>query len=168
MVYELAKDTRTAERFAGYLPQVGAPHPGFTQFADGASTPAKNFMGFWGTKDTTVPGVANFPPSAPEVALDTAFSGWLYIPADDIAATWAEANGNLDSSTPYDASAYSSNLQCVGWIGPDLDSNGEPAEVVRCFFEGGHSCPGFGLMPDMMWDFALSHPNTTVPPATCQ
>ena len=154
-VYELAKDARTSGRFAGYLPQVGAPHPGFAQAPPSSVTPPKYFMGFWGSSDTTVPGEGNF---TDEVALDTNFNGWLYMTADSIANQWADMNGiETASATPvdYDASAYSSALDCKAWrVGPEADG----AEIVWCFFQGGHSCPGFGNMPQMMWDFAESHP----------
>jgi len=153
-VYELAKDARTSGRFAGYLPQVGAPHPGFAQAPPSSVTPPKYFMGFWGSSDTTVPGEGNF---TDEVALDTNFNGWLYMTADSIANQWADMNGiETASATPvdYDASAYSSALDCKAWrVGPEADG----AEIVWCFFQGGHSCPGFGNMPQMMWDFAKSH-----------
>ncbi|MDH3768951.1 MAG: hypothetical protein OES99_10930, partial [Gammaproteobacteria bacterium] len=43
-VYELAKDSRTSARFAGYLPQVGAPHPGFSQSPTAEVTPPRYFM----------------------------------------------------------------------------------------------------------------------------
>jgi poly(3-hydroxybutyrate) depolymerase len=167
-VYELAKDARTANRFAGYMPQVGAPHPGFTQFSPTSpGPPGKFFMGFWGTKDNTVPGRSNFPAFGEEVALDTNFNGWLYMTARSITSDWAEANsftagsgGAVESPQPYDASGYSSSLECVSWRRPD---NGSEAEIVECFFDGGHSCPGFGQMPQMMWDFARSHPKSIVP-----
>lgn len=170
-VYELAKDVRTANRFAGYMPQVGAPHPGFTQFSPVSSVPpAKFFMGFWGTRDNTVPGRANFlDVFGPDVALDTSFNGWLYMTARSITSDWAAANSFTedDDVTPaspraYDANEYSSSLECVSWHRPD---EGSEAEIVECFFDGGHSCPGFGQMPQMMWDFARRHPNTAVPAA---
>jgi poly(3-hydroxybutyrate) depolymerase len=166
-VYELAKDKRTAARFAGYMPQVGAPHPGFQQFSPASSVPpGKFFMGFWGTRDNTVPGRSNFPELFGEdVALDTSFNGWLYMTARSITSYWAEANSFTDSSgvvspQPYDASGYSSSLECVSWHRPD---DGSEAEIVECFFDGGHSCPGFSRMPQMMWNFARAHPNANVP-----
>ena len=152
-VYELAKDVRTSGRFAGYLPQVGSPHPGFVQENLLLPSPPGKFMGFWGTGDTTVPGVANF---APGVALDTNFNGWLYMSADSITEQWAALNDLTDDHIvdPFDASEYSSSLDCKAWIGP----NEGDAEIIRCFFQGGHSCPGFGNMPQMMWDFARDRP----------
>lgn len=164
-VYELAKDARTSQRFAGYLPQVGSPHPGFEQYSTLAlAPPPKFFMGFWGATDTTVPGRANFPSDSPEVALDTNFNGWLYMPARTITRQWATMNGFPDSPAPYDASEYASSLECDAW---NDEQNADSGEIVECFFQGGHSCPGFGSMPQMMWDFAKRHPNENVPEATC-
>lgn len=159
MVYELAKDRRTAGRFAGYVPQVGSPHPGFQQLNPALDITPSKFLGFWGTSDTTVPGVANF---ADGVGLDTNFNGWLYQSADSIAEQWADMNG-LNAADPYDARKYSSTLECKAWIG----QSPADAEIVRCFFQGGHSCPGFGNMPQMIWDFAQSHPHPAVPAAGC-
>jgi hypothetical protein len=116
-------------------------------------------MGFWGLSDTTVPPVANFPDVDPTVALDTNFNGWLYMTADDIVEQWVKLNEVVPLNSDYDPSEYSSSLQCEAWQGPD-------AEIIRCFFPGGHSCPGFGNMPQMMWDFAKSHPNTDAPPVS--
>lgn len=165
-VYELAKDARTAERFAGYLPQVGSPHPGFQQANATLLSPPRFFMGFWGTGDNTVPGVANDPGNFGEdVALDTNFNGWLYMTARSITSQWALLNGAGSSGPAYfDASAYSSSLQCVSW---QQGEEGEDSEIIECFFQGGHSCPGFGNMPGMMWDFAKRHPKTDVATASC-
>ena len=158
-VYELAKDPRTSNRFAVFLPQVGAPHPGFVQ-ADTNWTSSKYFMGFWGLSDTTVPGIAD--PDlqdifGSDVALDTNFNGWLYMTADSIVDQWVQLNGlsEDDSIDPYDASSYSSSLDCKAWA---PGSSPEDVEIVRCFFSGGHSCPGFGNMPAMMRNFALGRP----------
>lgn len=164
-VYELAKDARTSQRFAGYLPQVGSPHPGFEQYSSQSSVPPPRFfMGFWGTTDTTVPGIANFPIDSPEVALDTNFNGWLYMPARGITTQWAMMNGFLDLPLQYDASEYSSELDCRAWID---DQGADRAEIIECSFSGGHSCPGFGSMPQMMWDFARRHPNDNVSEPVC-
>jgi len=167
-VYELAKDKRTSERFAGYLPQVGSPHPGFVQENPVLSSPPKFFMGFWGTNDTTVPGTKyptdNF---LAEVALDTNFNGWLYMTARSITSQWADLSiGGGGSSGPsyYDATSYSSSLSCMAWR---QGQDAEDSEIVECFFQGGHSCPGFSQMPKMMWDFAQRHPKTGVPAAQC-
>lgn len=165
-VYELAKDTRTSLRFAGYVPQVGSPHPGFEQYPaiPISVAPPKFFMGFWGESDTTVPGRANFPSDLPEVALDTNFNGWLYMPARTITHQWAAMNGLSGDPVAYDASEYSSSLECSSWSdGSDANSG----EIVECFFQGGHSCPGFGNMPQMMWDFAMRHPNENIPEQAC-
>ena len=161
-LYELAKDDRTSNRFAGYLPQVGSPHPGFQQYNQSLVSPPKYFMGFWGESDTVVPGKGNF---AEGVALDTNSNGWLYMTADSIVDQWVLLNdlSESDRVDPYDASAYSSSLDCKAWKGPAA----EDAEIIRCFFQGGHSCPGFGEMPRMMWDFAEIHPNTSVPINDC-
>lgn len=165
-VYELAKDARTAERFAGYMPQVGSPHPGFQQANPTLSSSPRFFMGFWGTGDNTVPGTANDPGNfGLDVALDTSFNGWLYMTARSITRQWAQMNSGGDSSPAlYDASAYSSSLECASW---ERGDNGSESEIVECFFQGGHSCPGFGNMPAMMWDFAKRHPKANVPAATC-
>jgi len=61
---------------------------------------------------------------------------------------------------------------CSGWWYQDCHvwqqgEDGAQAEIVECFFQGGHSCPGFGNMPQMMWDFAESHPKTDVSSAEC-
>jgi poly(3-hydroxybutyrate) depolymerase len=165
-VYELAKDARTAERFAGYMPQVGSPHPGFRQANSVLPSSPRFFMGFWGTGDNTVPGTANDPSNfGSDVALDTSFSGWLYMTARSITRQWAQMNG-AGSSSPefYDASSYSSSLDCVSW---QQGQNGSESEIIECFFQGGHSCPGFGNMPSMMWDFAKRHPKADAPEATC-
>jgi poly(3-hydroxybutyrate) depolymerase len=167
-VYELAKDKRTSERFAGYLPQVGSPHPGFVQENPVLSSPPKFFMGFWGSNDTTVPGTANDPGNfGDEVALDTNFNGWLYMTARSITSQWADLSiGGGGGSGPsyYDATSYSSSLSCMAWR---QGQDAEDAEIVECFFQGGHSCPGFSQMPRMMWDFAQRHPKTGVPAAQC-
>jgi len=156
-LYELAKDGRTANRFAGYLPQVGSPHPGFQQENQSLAKPPGYFMGFWGESDTTVPGKENF---APGVALDTSSNGWLYMTADSIVQEWVSLNGG-SHDVSYDAREYSSTLDCKAWKGDD-------SEIVECFFPGGHSCPGFGDMPRMMWDFATQHPNIELPVNSCQ
>jgi poly(3-hydroxybutyrate) depolymerase len=165
-VYELAKDPRTSERFAGYLPQVGSPHPGFEQYRSNPTLlyPPKYLMGFWGESDTTVPGRENFPSALPEVALDTNFNGWLYMPARSIVSQWAAMNGLPASPASYDASQYSSSLSCHVW---EDEEDPESAEIVECFFQGGHSCPGFGKMSTMMWDFAQDHPKHGLTEAVC-
>ena len=160
-VFELAKDPRTSERIATYLPQVGSPHPGFIQENPTLLSPPLFFMGFWGVGDNTVPGTANFPELfGPDVALDTNFNGWLYMTARSITEQWATMTGAAGPMS-YDASAYSSSLNCHAWE----SGSGEEAEIIECFFQGGHSCPGFGNMPQMMWNFAERHPRTVVPPS---
>jgi poly(3-hydroxybutyrate) depolymerase len=164
-VYELAKDKRTSGRFAGYLPQVGSPHPGFTQRNSLNPNPPKFFMGFWGADDTTVPGQKYQTDVFGEaVALDTNFNGWLYMTARSVTAQWAEMNGLSGDPAYHDASSYASGLDCHAWRSGD---EGAEAEIVECFFQGGHSCPGFGNMPQMMLDFAQRHPNGYITSEQC-
>jgi poly(3-hydroxybutyrate) depolymerase len=164
-VYELAKDKRTSVRFAGYLPQVGSPHPGFTQNNSLNPNPPKFFMGFWGANDTTVPGEANQTELfGGAVALDTNFNGWLYMTARSITTQWAEMNGLSGDPAYYEAGSYASGLDCHAW---QSGEGGAQAEIVECFFQGGHSCPGFGNMPQMMWDFAQRHPNIDITAEEC-
>lgn len=173
MVYELAKDARTRTRFAGFMPQVGAPHPGFRQY-DPASELVdrpRHLLGFWGETDRTVPGRANFPGTSPQVALDTSFNGWLYVPASDIGYEWASMHDAaplpVEEADAY-ARAYSNSLDCQVWQAQDEgETPGHASEVATCFFQGGHSCPGFGGMEAMMWDFAGRHAKTDADPAAC-
>jgi len=142
--FELASDERSAPRLAGIIPIVGLPHYGFST---GPMVKGIHMMGWWGSKDTTVPPISNT--NNPDKTLDTSSNGWYYTSASKVMSDWTSGNGCAGTGqdpvvdTDWFIGSDESNLSCTLGCSEKLDS----VRVVGCIFDGGHIC-----YKDYIWE----------------
>lgn len=150
-LYELARDARTASRFAGFAPVIGSPHANFA--AAPLVVPAP-FLALRGRFDTTVPPGNG----SSDVVLDSDQPGvvaWRFRSADQVAHAWANANGcrgNAAQLAPPPGAHAAKQATCTGW---NISSCNGGAEVVSCLFNGGHEIPHFRAQA--IHEFMLRH-----------
>lgn len=139
------------QRFAGYLPIVGSPHPGFLSTIP---TVAKmNFLALWGRKDTTVPCFYNenvYPTPTMDVALDTDQSGWLYATARKTTDDLADMSKCEKNREVIDMTRYDSTLECS-------QRSSDESLVIECTSNTLHRFPLFTF--PMFWDFMQNRTN---------
>jgi len=145
-LYELASDSRTANLFAGYAPMIGLPHNGFNVGPMGKAPPV--LIGQWGTRDRTVPPFSNTnDPTKSKQTNDP--GGWYYSTARNTTDAWARrghCTGWVNWSTPVPPL-----VQCQTAVGCE-----ENAQVVKCFFPGGHVC-SLPFMGKLAWSVLARH-----------
>lgn len=153
--FELASDERSAPRLAGIIPIVGLPHYGFST---GPMVKGIHMMGWWGSKDTTVPPISNT--NNPDKTLDTSYRGWYYTSANKVMSDWTTGNdcagSGLDPLVGSDWFNQSdeNNLSCT--VGC---SESDSVRVVGCIFDGGHIC-----YKDYMWEPIFNFMLDNAPP----
>jgi len=150
--------------FAAIAPMVGLPHFGYN-FGPHNSHDI-SYMGFWGSRDRTVPpleGPSKLGCTAPCRTSES--RGWFYTSSHCTTMKWADS---MDLSQtvfdqneqPYGISGYPQDLPDCWFFG---DHNGASIDVLGFHFSGGHFCDQ-NYVVDTMLNFFNNHRRAGAPP----
>jgi poly(3-hydroxybutyrate) depolymerase len=148
--WELLQDNRTASLFRAAAPMIGTPHCGYdiggSEQVPVISLTSKNDM-------TVAPSNLPWPGQPTDVCITNRDGeGYKFVSSHRITSVWAKAGGCTVDKTAFPTRTYDSGskkLECFTWC------NGSAPYTVDCYFEAGHSTPGYVI--ESAFDFFQSH-----------